>query len=99
MKVLACDGIHEDGLALFRLAGWDVAVADPPYDRPELLVAALEALGPLLAPGGRAVAKHASQAPPPVLVTCTASTFLPFFRALRIFSSSARYLNWPVWPL
>ena len=24
MKVLACDGIHEDGLALFRDAGWTV---------------------------------------------------------------------------
>ena len=24
MKVLACDGIHEDGLGLFRDAGWTV---------------------------------------------------------------------------
>lgn len=32
MKVLACDGIHEDGLALFRAAGWDVAVSDPIKD-------------------------------------------------------------------
>ena len=29
MRVLACDGIHEDGLALFRAAGWDVEVSDP----------------------------------------------------------------------
>lgn len=32
MKVLACDGIHEDGLALFREAGWDVVVSDPIKD-------------------------------------------------------------------
>ncbi|HWI25112.1 MAG TPA: hypothetical protein VNS59_09340, partial [Lysobacter sp.] len=32
MKVLACDGIHEDGLALFRAAGWDVAVSEPIKD-------------------------------------------------------------------
>jgi D-3-phosphoglycerate dehydrogenase len=36
MKVLACDGIHEDGLQLFRLAGWDVAVSDPIKDPAEL---------------------------------------------------------------
>src|SRR6476659_4190461 len=39
MKVLACDGIHEDGLQLFRLAGWDVAISDPIKD-PEGLAAA-----------------------------------------------------------
>ncbi|ALN81963.1 phosphoglycerate dehydrogenase [Lysobacter antibioticus] len=32
MKVLACDGIHEDGLALFRDAGWEVVVSDPIKD-------------------------------------------------------------------
>jgi D-3-phosphoglycerate dehydrogenase / 2-oxoglutarate reductase len=32
MKVLACDGIHEDGLALFRAEGWDVAVSEPIKD-------------------------------------------------------------------
>ena len=32
MKVLACDGIHDDGLALFRDAGWDVVVSDPIKD-------------------------------------------------------------------
>ncbi|NUS39852.1 MAG: phosphoglycerate dehydrogenase [Lysobacter sp.] len=40
MKVLACDGIHEDGLALFRAAGWDVAVSDPLKD-PDQLASAL----------------------------------------------------------
>ena len=40
MKVLACDGIHEDGLALFREAGWDVLVS-PPIKDPEALKLAL----------------------------------------------------------
>ena len=40
MKVLACDGIHEDGLALFRAAGWDVAVSEPIKD-PDVLARAL----------------------------------------------------------
>lgn len=31
-KVLACDGIHEDGLALFRDAGWAVESAEPIKD-------------------------------------------------------------------
>lgn len=47
MKVLACDGIHEDGLALFREAGWDVAVSDPIKD-PNALAAALENVDALL---------------------------------------------------
>lgn len=32
MRVLACDGIHEDGLALFREAGWAVEVSEPIKD-------------------------------------------------------------------
>lgn len=32
MKVLACDGIHEDGLAMFRDAGWTVEISDPIKD-------------------------------------------------------------------
>jgi hypothetical protein len=28
MRVLACDGIHEDGLTLFRDAGWEVKAVD-----------------------------------------------------------------------
>ncbi|MCA1715057.1 MAG: phosphoglycerate dehydrogenase, partial [Gammaproteobacteria bacterium] len=31
-KVLACDGIHEDGLALFRDAGWAVESSEPIKD-------------------------------------------------------------------
>jgi len=41
MKVLACDGIHEDGLALFREAGWDVLVAPEPIKDPDVLALAL----------------------------------------------------------
>ncbi|QNP39962.1 phosphoglycerate dehydrogenase [Lysobacter solisilvae (ex Woo and Kim 2020)] len=41
MKVLACDGIHEDGLALFRDAGWDVLVAADPIKDPQVLALAL----------------------------------------------------------
>lgn len=29
MKVLACDGIHDDGLALLRDAGWTVIESEP----------------------------------------------------------------------
>jgi D-3-phosphoglycerate dehydrogenase len=36
MKVLACDGIHEDGLSLFRAAGWEVVVSDPIKDPAKL---------------------------------------------------------------
>ena len=41
MKVLACDGIHEDGLALFRDAGWEVVVASDPIKDPQVLALAL----------------------------------------------------------
>ena len=41
MKVLACDGIHEDGLALFREAGWNVLVAADPIKDPQVLALAL----------------------------------------------------------
>jgi D-3-phosphoglycerate dehydrogenase len=47
MKVLACDGIHEDGLAMFRDAGWTVEISDPIKD-PVKLAAALEGVDALL---------------------------------------------------
>ena len=47
MKVLACDGIHEDGLSLFRDAGWEVAVAPAPLKDPAALAAALEGVDAL----------------------------------------------------
>jgi D-3-phosphoglycerate dehydrogenase len=40
MRVLACDGIHEDGLALFRAAGWEVCVSEAIRD-PAALIEAL----------------------------------------------------------
>ena len=48
MKVLACDGIHEDGLALFREAGWDVAVAPEPIKDPARLAEALAGVDAVL---------------------------------------------------
>ncbi|TXH76504.1 MAG: phosphoglycerate dehydrogenase [Lysobacteraceae bacterium] len=47
MKVLACDGIHEDGLAMFREAGWTVEISEPIKD-PDNLAAALEGVDALL---------------------------------------------------
>jgi 16S rRNA (guanine(966)-N(2))-methyltransferase RsmD len=45
-----------------------IAFVDPPYDEPQALTAALEALGRRLAPNGRVVAKHFwRDAPPPVV--------------------------------
>ena len=48
MKVLACDGIHEDGLALFRDAGWEVAIAPEPVKDPARLAAMLADVDALL---------------------------------------------------
>jgi 16S rRNA (guanine966-N2)-methyltransferase len=67
---------------------FDVVLADPPYAETELLAAALEALGPLLAPGARVVAKHFWRDPPPARVGLLASererrfgeTTLTFYR-------------------
>lgn len=47
MRVLACDGIHEDGLALFREAGWSVETSDPIKD-PAALAARLEGFDAVL---------------------------------------------------
>lgn len=65
-----------------------VAIVDPPYGRPDLLAATLEALGPHLAPGARVVAKHFWRERPPGLVGLLASererrfgeTALTFYR-------------------
>ena len=62
--------------------------ADPPYAQPELLVAVLEALAPLLPPGARVVAKHFWRDQPPARVGLLASererrfgeTALTFYR-------------------
>lgn len=47
MKVLACDGIHEDGLSLLRDGGWEVVVSDP-IKEPAALDAALADVDVLL---------------------------------------------------
>jgi 16S rRNA (guanine(966)-N(2))-methyltransferase RsmD len=78
---LAGPEAHADG-------PFDVVIVDPPYAEPGTLVAALEALGPLLAPQGRVVAKHFWRDPPPGEVGLLASererrfgeTTLTFYR-------------------
>lgn len=52
---------------------FDIVVADPPYDRPDVLVSVLEAVGPLLAPEARVVAKHFWRDAPPTEVGLLAS--------------------------
>src|SRR5690606_31951305 len=63
MKVLACDGIHEDGLSLFRDAGWDVAVASSPIKDPDVLAAALADVDALLVRSATPVPAAALEAP------------------------------------
>ncbi len=58
MKVLACDGIHEDGLALFRQAGWIVEISDPIRD-PVALSNALSGVDALLVRSATAVGAQA----------------------------------------
>ena len=53
--------------------GFDIVLADPPYDQPDLLVAVLEAVGPWLATGARVVAKHFWRDAPPAGVGLLAS--------------------------
>jgi 16S rRNA (guanine966-N2)-methyltransferase len=65
-----------------------VAVIDPPYDDKAALTAALEAVGPLLAPNARVVAKHFWRDAPPARIGLLASergrrfgeTALTFYR-------------------
>ncbi len=81
---LARAGVEADGLA-------DVVVLDPPYDTPDLLIAALEGLESRLVPGARVVAKHATHHPPPARVGLLASererrfgeTTLTFYRRME----------------
>jgi 16S rRNA (guanine966-N2)-methyltransferase len=66
----------------------DIALVDPPYDDSAAMTAALEALGALLAPRSRVVAKHFWRTPPPATVGLLASererrfgdTALTFYR-------------------
>jgi 16S rRNA (guanine966-N2)-methyltransferase len=67
---------------------FDLAILDPPYAETGLLVTALEALDPNLAPRARVVAKHFWRDPPPAQVGLLASqrerrfgeTMLTFYR-------------------
>lgn len=61
MKVLACDGIHEDGLAMFRDAGWTVEISDPIKD-PAKLAAALDGVDALLVRSATQVTAEAIEA-------------------------------------
>jgi 16S rRNA (guanine(966)-N(2))-methyltransferase RsmD len=69
-------------------APFGVVVLDPPYAETGLLADALAAVGPLVAPGGRVVAKHFWRDPPPAEVGLLASererrfgeTTLTFYR-------------------
>ena len=66
----------------------NVALLDPPYEDAAALTAALEAVGQLLAPGGRVVAKHFWRDAPPASIGLLASererrfgeTALTFYR-------------------
>lgn len=67
---------------------WDLVVVDPPYEDPAAMVAALESVGPLVAPGAQVVAKHFWRDAPPPRVGLLASdrqrrfgeTALTFYR-------------------
>jgi 16S rRNA (guanine(966)-N(2))-methyltransferase RsmD len=86
--------VRDDALAWLRDPAradeppWDLAVIDPPYEDTAALAAALEAIGPLLAPAGRVVAKHFWRDAPPAAVGLLAServrrfgeTALTFYR-------------------
>jgi 16S rRNA (guanine966-N2)-methyltransferase len=87
--------VRDDAVRWLRGAGgagtppsFDIVIVDPPYDRGELLLEALEAIGPVVAPGGRVVAKHFWRDAPPARVGLLASererrfgeTALTFYR-------------------
>jgi 16S rRNA (guanine966-N2)-methyltransferase len=85
------DVVRDDALRWLRRADappFDVVIVDPPYDRADLLAEALEAVGPVVAPGGRVVAKHFWRDAPPETVGLLASerdrrfgeTALTFYR-------------------
>jgi 16S rRNA (guanine966-N2)-methyltransferase len=63
--------VREDAVGWLRDADrateppWDVVLVDPPYEDTQALADALVALGPLVAPGARIVAKHFWRDAPP----------------------------------
>ncbi|MEO6172987.1 MAG: hypothetical protein ABIP02_07710, partial [Arenimonas sp.] len=58
MRVLACDGIHEDGLEMMREAGWEVEISEPIKD-PAVLAKRLEGIDALLVRSATAVTAEA----------------------------------------
>jgi 16S rRNA (guanine966-N2)-methyltransferase len=87
----AAEVVRDDALRWLRRAGaepFDIAIIDPPYDRTDLLIEALEALAPLVVPGGRVAAKHFWRDAPPATIGLLASerdrrfgeTALTFYR-------------------
>ena len=85
--------VRDDALRWLRRADadlepFDVVIVDPPYDRTDLMLEALEALGPLVVSGGRVVAKHFWRDAPPATIGLLASerdrrfgeTALTFYR-------------------
>ncbi len=86
--------VHADALgwtrdpARVREPAFDLAFLDPPYEATQLLADTLSALGPLVAPGGRVVAKHFWRSAPPASAGLLASererrfgeTALSFYR-------------------
>ena len=85
------DVVRDDALRWLRRADtkpFDVAIVDPPYDRTDVLLEALQAVGPLVVPGGRVVAKHFWRDAPPARIGLLASerdrrfgeTALTFYR-------------------
>lgn len=58
MRILACDGIHADGLTLFRDAGWSVETCDPIKD-PQALAAKLDGVDALLVRSATSVSAEA----------------------------------------
>ncbi|HSL76610.1 MAG TPA: 16S rRNA (guanine(966)-N(2))-methyltransferase RsmD [Candidatus Limnocylindrales bacterium] len=67
---------------------YHIVLVDPPYDDSPVLAAALDAVGPLVASGGRVVAKHFWRTAPPATIGLLASerdrrfgdTALTFYR-------------------
>ena len=83
--------VRDDALRWLHRADrglFDVVVVDPPYDQTDALLEGLEAVGPLVVPGGRVVAKHFWRDAPPARIGLLASerdrrfgeTALTFYR-------------------
>jgi D-3-phosphoglycerate dehydrogenase len=63
MRILACDGIHPDGLALLKAAGYEIFESDPVKD-PKALARALEQTDVLLVRSATKVPREAIAAAP-----------------------------------